>query len=454
MANKKKIEGIDLILGSPDEIAQMKWIGGEIYMSQLLAAWTIVDPNHDIPMNPQILGHPGVGKTTLAYSAAKNLNLPVYIFQCTVDTRPEDLLITPVIGEGNTIEYHASSLVTAMIEGGVCILDEANRMAEKSWASLAPLLDQRRYIESIIAGIKISAHPNFRICVTMNEDSSTFEVPEYIHSRLQPVIYIDFPDQEEEFRIVHFNLPYAPQDIIEYTVKFLQKAHKANRNYTIRDGINICRYYLKMEEYYFQHFSKSSDSVKIKRGSFNRKLFQQSIFQILGQEGFKFYIGKEIKKEKPSQQFQDIFDRLNSIFFNDKLENQEYPPAKLKDELDDDDLLQDLKDDDPFYTDLSSENEDPNENFYDDDDLLNIFEEEQPRKSYAKPKRDILETIFEKDLDENEDFEPEHDFEDPNDVIRKFLEKHKKTKETDPEKSLEPTEKKDRRDRGDPHDNI
>ena len=129
-----KIDGVDLILGSPDEITQFQWIGGEMYMSQLLAAWTIVDPKNDISMNPQILGKPGVGKTTLAYSAAKVFGLPVYIFQCTVDTRPEDLLITPVIGENHSIKYHASSLVSAMLEGGVCILDEANRMAEKSGA--------------------------------------------------------------------------------------------------------------------------------------------------------------------------------------------------------------------------------------------------------------------------------------------------------------------------------
>ena len=36
-------------------------------------------------------GPPGVGKTTLAYAAAKKIKKPVYIFQCTMDTRPEDL---------------------------------------------------------------------------------------------------------------------------------------------------------------------------------------------------------------------------------------------------------------------------------------------------------------------------------------------------------------------------
>ena len=34
-----------------------------------------------------------------------------------------------------------------MIRGGIAILDEGNRMSEKSWASLAPLLDNRRYVE-------------------------------------------------------------------------------------------------------------------------------------------------------------------------------------------------------------------------------------------------------------------------------------------------------------------
>ena len=46
-----------------------------------------------------------------------------------------------------------------MLSGGVCVLDEGNRMNEKSWASLAPLLDHRRYVESVVAGITIPAHP-------------------------------------------------------------------------------------------------------------------------------------------------------------------------------------------------------------------------------------------------------------------------------------------------------
>jgi MoxR-like ATPase len=238
------IDDITLSLAGPVELS-LKWVGQEELLRQLLAAWMVID-ERDIPFNPRLIGKPGVGKTTLAYAAAKRLNRRVYLFQSTMDTRPEDLIVTPVIGPDGKIQYAASSLVSAMVNGGVAIIDEGNRMSEKAWASLAPLLDDRRYVESIITGLRIPAHKDFRIVVTMNEDASTFEVPEYIHSRLQPQIYIDFPEAEEELLILKENLPFAGSRILKYVVDFLQAAHAADELYSVRDGINIARYALKM----------------------------------------------------------------------------------------------------------------------------------------------------------------------------------------------------------------
>jgi MoxR-like ATPase len=240
-----EIEGVTLHLAHPDELA-ITWVEQEEVMRQLLAAWLVVDPL-DVPMSPRLLGKPGVGKTTLAYAAAKRLQREVYIMQATMDTRPEDLLVTPVIEGEARLRYVASPLLTAMIRGGVVILDEGNRMSEKSWASLAPLLDNRRYVESMIAGIKIKAHPLFRFVATMNDDSSTFDLPEYINSRLQPQITIDFPERHEEYAILKENLPFGDEHILNYVTEFLQQAHAADERYSLRDGINIARFTMKLK---------------------------------------------------------------------------------------------------------------------------------------------------------------------------------------------------------------
>jgi len=239
-----QIEGINLRLAHPDQLT-MRWVGQDILIKQLLACWLVLDEK-DIPLNPRLIGKPGVGKTTLAYAAGQAIKRDVYIFQATMDTRPEDLLITPVISAKNEIQYVASPLVTAMIRGGVAVLDEGNRMSEKSWASLAPLLDTRRYVESLVAGIKIHAHSDFRLVVTMNDDASTYEIPEYIHSRIQPQIFIDFPNRDEELMILKENLPFVKKEILKYVVSFLQHAHEYDEWFTVRDGINIARYAAKL----------------------------------------------------------------------------------------------------------------------------------------------------------------------------------------------------------------
>ena len=237
------VGGVRLTLSTPDR-SEPEWIGQQEILRQLLACWLVV-ADGDLPLSPRIVGMPGIGKTTLGMVAARHRKQPLYIFQCTSDTRPEDLLITPVLSEAGKISYHASPLVSAMLTGGICILDEGNRMNEKSWASLAPLLDHRRYVESIIAGIQIPAHREFRCCVTMNQDESTFEIPDYILSRLQPTLSLGMPSQEDELAILKYHLPFAEDELIHLTVGFLQKSHELDLDFSPRDGIHILQYALK-----------------------------------------------------------------------------------------------------------------------------------------------------------------------------------------------------------------
>jgi len=270
---KVTIGDVQLTLSSPDT-SESVWIGQAEILKQIHACWLLVDEK-DLPLAPRIMGMPGIGKTTLGMVAARQRNQPLYIFQCTSDTRPEDLLITPVLSEAGKISYHASPLVSAMIMGGICILDEGNRMNEKSWASLAPLLDHRRYVESIIAGIQIHAHDEFRACVTMNNDESTFEIPDYILSRLQPTLSLSMPSQADEMAILKYHLPFAEDDLLAMTVDFLQKSHQLDLDFSPRDGIHIIQYALKRLSQDHDHPLSKDDA------------WREAVEKVLGEDALK-----------------------------------------------------------------------------------------------------------------------------------------------------------------------
>jgi MoxR-like ATPase len=266
VSDKITLKGVEIHLVDPPQL-DVDWVGMQEPLTQLLASWA--EDADDPPMQPRILGKPGVGKTSLAITAAKNLKQDLYIMQCTVDTKPEDLIISPVIADNGKIRYVASPLVSAMIKGGICLLDEGNRMSEKSWASIAPLLDMRRSVYSIVAGVEIKAKSEFRVCVTMNEDASTFEIPEYIHSRLQPAIHMDYPTRAEEFRIIRSKLEGPADSLIKQVVEMLQYSHSRDEDLSVRDGLNIARYAHRLLKFYPQLDE--------------RKALDQSMLQVTGE---------------------------------------------------------------------------------------------------------------------------------------------------------------------------
>jgi MoxR-like ATPase len=241
---KINIDGVHLTLTAPDT-HEAHWIDYNDYLRQLQAAWLRLSDD-ELPLNPRIVGEPGLGKTTLACAAARATGREVYIFQCTMDTRPEDLVITPVLTKDKQIEYRASAVVTAMIRGGVVLLDEANRMPERSWASLAPLMDDRRYIESEVAALKIQSHPDFRIAVTMNTDASVYELPVYIQSRLKPTIQLVNPPWEMQAQIVRAKCSQVEDDLLQQVLlKLKNRAEKGLRDST-RDMLTLAQYAQKL----------------------------------------------------------------------------------------------------------------------------------------------------------------------------------------------------------------
>jgi len=79
----------------------------------------------------------------------------------------------------------------------------------------------------------------------MNDDESTYEIPDYILSRLQPTLQIGFPNRQDEMAILRYHLPFVEDDMLTLTVDFLQRAHDLNLEFSPRDGIHILQYALK-----------------------------------------------------------------------------------------------------------------------------------------------------------------------------------------------------------------
>jgi replication-associated recombination protein RarA len=80
------VQGVRLSLSPPIELNQ-EWIGQQEILHQLLACWLVV-AKEDLPLAPRVTGPPGIGKTTLAMAAARLRRQPLFVFQCTADTRP------------------------------------------------------------------------------------------------------------------------------------------------------------------------------------------------------------------------------------------------------------------------------------------------------------------------------------------------------------------------------
>jgi MoxR-like ATPase len=271
MKEQEKIEiGNKKVLVSspytPKEQYSQKFIGRESEMKLIIAAW--LARKTSIPLSPLLVGKPGGGKNRLVYELAKRTSRKLYIFQGHEDVTAEDLACAVRFSDTdkNQMDYVASPLVTAMINGGICFIDEIGKIRPRALALLVSVLDERRYIDSTLLGERIEAKAEFRFIAATNTGEIQ-RLPEFIQSRMRPVIQIDYPRENEINYIIKANHSDHNQIELERLLeKFwsLWQGHftKEEEKPSPRDAIYLFALASSMSDYALRENSELVKEVK------------------------------------------------------------------------------------------------------------------------------------------------------------------------------------------------
>jgi MoxR-like ATPase len=217
------------------------FIGRDGQMRLVTAAW--MAGRRDPPLAPLLVGEPGVGKNRLVYELAYRTGRELYIFQGHEDVSAEDLACAVRFSDSadNKMDYVISPLVTAMHRGGICFIDEIGKIRPRALALLVSVLDERRYVDSSLLAERVYAHPRFRFIAATN----TCEInalPEFIRSRMRPVVQIGYPPRLEIDQIVARHFPGSQEHLKELADVFwvLWEQHaKDGKPPTPRDAIHL-----------------------------------------------------------------------------------------------------------------------------------------------------------------------------------------------------------------------
>ena len=149
---------------------------------------------------------PGVGKTTLALTLAKTLDLSFGRIQCTPDTLPGD------ITGYSTVNMHTGELVfhEGPVMNHILLADEINRTSPKTQASLLEVMQERQVT---VEGRTMAVPEPFMVIATENpiEFSGTYQLPEAQLDRFLMRISMGYPEKEEEQTMMAQSLAGDPK---------------------------------------------------------------------------------------------------------------------------------------------------------------------------------------------------------------------------------------------------
>lgn len=176
-----------------DELAQII-VGQQQVIDQILIS--LLAGGHSL-----LVGVPGLAKTMLVKSLAQVLGLSFNRIQFTPDLMPADITGTDVIQEDRNTGQRDFRFIPGPVFTQVLLADEINRTPPKTQAALLEAMQERQ----ITASGKRHALPDpFFVLATQNpiEQEGTYPLPEAQLDRFMLEIFVDYPDADDEFKIV------------------------------------------------------------------------------------------------------------------------------------------------------------------------------------------------------------------------------------------------------------
>lgn len=158
---------------------------------------------------------PGVGKTMLAKSIAKSINLDFKRIQFTPDLLPSDIIGITIYNE-KTKEFEFKK---GPIFSNIILADEINRSTPKTQSALLEAMEERQVT---VDGITYKLNEPFFVIATENpiEYEGTFPLPEAQLDRFFMKIEIGYPNESDEILLLsRVQIRHPIEDLQEVITK-------------------------------------------------------------------------------------------------------------------------------------------------------------------------------------------------------------------------------------------
>ena len=156
-----------------------------------------------------LVGVPGLAKTLMVRTLAETLDLSFNRVQFTPDLMPSDITGTEVIQEDRSTGAREFRFIEGPIFASVLLADEVNRTPPKTQAALLEAMQEHQ----VTAGGRKHRLPEpFFVLATQNpiEQEGTYPLPEAQLDRFMFQVFVDYPEEDEEFEIVRQTTTSSP----------------------------------------------------------------------------------------------------------------------------------------------------------------------------------------------------------------------------------------------------